>query len=388
MDVDAYKSTDGGHLFNKVHVPHGDNHGLWIDPQNNRRMIASNDGGVTITLDGGKNWSPEDNQPTAQFYHVITDNATPYRVYGAQQDSGTVGIASRSDDGSISHSDWYDVGGGEAGYIAPYPKDPEIVYAADYQGNITQYDRHTGQVKAITEQPELSDAHGAANLEHRFQWTAPVLISPHDPNTLYHGGEILFKTTDGGVHWQAISPDLTRNDKSKQKVSGGDITLDDSGTEYYDTIFALAESPLAKGQLWVGTDDGLIQLTKDEGKSWTNITPKDMPEWSRISQIDPSPFDAATTYVAVDRHQFDDMHPYIYKTGDYGKTWTKLGHSGRCQSSAAVQRRRRGKGSAPVYTCDRLPHSGWGERRTSSLETDGAESAGRRCDLLLLERRA
>jgi len=325
MNVEAFKSTDGGHLFNKVKVPHGDNHGLWIDPANSRRMIASNDGGVTVTLDGGKNWTAQDNQPTAQFYHVITDTATPYRVYGPQQDSGTVAIVSRSDDGSISSSDWYDVGGGEAGYIAPDPRDPNIVYAADYQGLITRYDRHIGQVKAITEQPELSDAHGAANLEHRFQWTAPVMISPHDPNTLYHGGEILFKTTDGGVHWQAISPDLTRNDKSKQKVSGGDITLDDSGTEYYDTIFALAESPIAKGLLWVGTDDGLIQLTKDEGKTWTNITPKDMPEWSRISQIDPSPFDAGTAYVAVDRHQFDDLHPYIYKTADYGKTWTKLG---------------------------------------------------------------
>ena len=325
MNVEAYKSTDGGHLFSKVHVPHGDNHGLWIDPQNTRRMIASNDGGVTVTLDGGKTWTLQDNQPTAQFYHVIADNATPYRVYGAQQDSGTVAIASRSDDGAITHSDWYDVGGGEAGYIAPYPPDPNIVYAADYQGNITRYDRHIGQVKAITEEPELSDAHGAANLEHRFQWTAPVLISPHDPNTLYHGGEVLFKTADGGVHWQAISPDLTRNDKGKQKVSGGDITLDDSGTEYYDTIFALAESPITKGLLWVGTDDGLIQLTKDEGKTWTNITPKDMPEWSRISQIDPSPFDPGTAYVAVDRHQFDDLHPYIYKTSDYGKTWTKLG---------------------------------------------------------------
>jgi photosystem II stability/assembly factor-like uncharacterized protein len=325
MDVDAYRSTDGGHLFNKVRVPHGDNHGLWIDPQDTRRMIASNDGGVTVTLDGGKTWTTQDNQPTAQFYHVITDGATPYRVYGPQQDSGTVGIASRSDSGSISYSDWYDVGGGEAGYIAPYPPDPNIVYAADYQGNITRYDRHTGQVKAITEQPELSDAYGAANLEHRFQWTAPVMISPHDPNTLYHGGEVLFKTTDGGVHWQAISPDLTRNDKSKQKVSGGDITLDDSGTEYYDTIFALVESPMTKGLLWVGTDDGLIQLTKDEGKTWTNITPKDMPEWSRISQIDASVFDASTAYVAVDRHQFDDLHPYIYKTNDFGKTWTKLG---------------------------------------------------------------
>jgi len=324
MDVDTYKSTDGGHLFNKVHVPHGDNHGLWIDPMNTRRMIASNDGGVTVTLDGGKTWTLEDNQPTAQFYHVITDTATPYRVYGAQQDSGTVAIVSRSDDGSIGASNWYDVGGGEAGYIAPDPRDPDIVFAADYQGNITRYDRHTGQVKEITEQPELSDAHGAANLEHRFQWTAPVMLSVHDPNTLYHGGERLFKTTDGGVHWQAISPDLTRNDKSKQQVSGGDITLDDSGTEYYDTIFAIAESPLTKGLLWVGTDDGLIQLTQDEGKTWTNVTPKDLPEWSRISLIDASPHDAGTAYVAVDRHQFDDLRPYIYKTSDYGKSWTKL----------------------------------------------------------------
>jgi len=324
MDVDSYKSTDGGHLFNKFRVPHGDNHGLWIDPRDTRRMISSNDGGVTVTIDGGKNWTREDNQPTGQFYHVITDTATPYRVYGSQQDSGSVAIVSRSDEGSIDRTDWYDVGGGEAGYIAPYPPDPNIVYAADYQGNITRYDRHIGQVKSITEQPELSDAYGAANLEHRFQWTAPVMISPHDPNTLYHAGEMLFKTTDGGVHWQAISPDLTRNDKSKQKVSGGDITLDDSGTEYYDTIFALAESPITKGLLWVGTDDGLIQLTQDDGKNWSNITPKDMPEWSRISQIDPSPHDPGTAYVAVDRHQFDDLHPYIYKTSDFGKTWTKL----------------------------------------------------------------
>jgi photosystem II stability/assembly factor-like uncharacterized protein len=324
MDVEAYKSTDGGHLFNKVNVPHGDNHGLWIDPRDTRRMIASNDGGVTVTLDGGKNWTREDNQPTAQFYHVITDNAVPYRVYGAQQDSGSVAIASRSDDGSIDRQDWYDVGGGEAGYIAPYPPDPNIVYAADYQGNITRFDKHIGQVKSITEQPELSDAYGAANLEHRFQWTAPVLISLHDPNTLYHGGERLFKTTDGGVHWTAISPDLTRNDKSKQHVSGGEITLDDSGTEYYDTIFAVTESPLAKGLIWVGTDDGLIQITRDEGKNWTNITPKDLPEWSRVSQIDASPYDAGTAYIAVDRHQSDDLRAYIYKTTDYGQTWTKL----------------------------------------------------------------
>jgi photosystem II stability/assembly factor-like uncharacterized protein len=324
MDVESFKSTDGGHLFNKIKVPHGDNHGLWIDPKDTRRMIAANDGGVTVTLDGGKNWTSEDNQPTAQFYHVITDADTPYRVYGAQQDSGTVAIASRSDAGSIDVSDWYDVGGGESGYIAPYPPDPNIVYAAAYQGNITRFDKHIGQVKSITELPELTDAYGAATLDHRFQWTAPVLISPHDPNTLYHAGERLFKTTDGGVHWQAISPDLTRNDKSKQRVSGGDITLDDSGTEYYDTIFALAESPITKGLLWVGTDDGLIQITRDEGKNWTNITPKDLPEWSRISQIEASPHDAGTAYVAVDRHQNDDLKPYIYKTSDYGQSWTKL----------------------------------------------------------------
>ena len=324
MNVEAYKSTDGGHLFNKVKLPHGDNHGLWIDPRDTRRMIASNDGGVSVTLDGGKNWTLQDNQPTAQFYHVTTDTALPYRVYGAQQDSGTVAIASRSDDGEIDRTDWYDVGGGEAGYIAPYPPDPNIVYAADYQGNITRFDKRIGQVKSITEQPELSDAYGAANLEHRFQWTAPVMISPHDPNTLYYGGERLFKTTDGGMRWQAISPDLTRNDKSKQQVSGGEITLDDSGTEYYDTIFVAAESPITKGLIWVGTDDGLIQITRDEGKTWTNITPKDLPEWSRISQIDPSPQDAGTAYVAVDRHQSDDLHPYIYKTTDYGQTWAKL----------------------------------------------------------------
>ena len=324
MDVESFKSTDGGHLFNKVKVPHGDNHGLWIDPMNTKRMIASNDGGVTVTLDGGKNWTRQDNQPTAQFYHVITDNSVPYRVYGAQQDNTTVGIASRSDGGDIDRSDWYDVGGGEAGYIAPYPPDPNIVYAADYQGNITRFDKRIGQVKAITEQPELSDGGGAAKLEHRFQWTAPVVISPHDPDTLYHGGERLFKTTDGGVHWVTISPDLTRNDKSKQQPSGGDITLDDTGTEYYDTIFAVAESPITKGLIWVGTDDGLIQITRDAGKSWANVTPKDLPEWSRVSLIDASPHDAGTAYVAVDRHQNDDLRPYIYKTSDYGQTWTKL----------------------------------------------------------------
>jgi len=324
MDVDAYRSSDGGRSFNKIKVPHGDNHGLWIDPRNTNRMIASNDGGVTVTLDGGKTWSRQNNQPTAQFYHVIADTRTPYYIYGAQQDNSTVGIASRSDDGFIDAPDWYPVGGGEAGYIAPYPPDPNVVYAADYEGLITRFDKRNGQLRNITNQTHLSDAGGAAPLEHRFQWTSPVMISPHDPETLYHAGEQLFKTTDGGVHWEAISPDLTRNDKSKQQPSGGPINLDDSGTEYYDTIFALAESPVTKEVIWAGTDDGLIQITRDAGKSWTNVTPKDLPEWSRISQIDASPFDAGTAYVAVDRHQLDDLTPHILKTSDYGKTWTTL----------------------------------------------------------------
>src|SRR5215472_13992734 len=324
MDVDAYRSSDGGRSFNKIKVPHGDNHGLWIDPRNTNRMIASNDGGVTVTLDGGKTWSRQNNQPTAQFYHVIADTRTPYYIYGAQQDNSTVGIASRSDDGFIDTPDWYSVGGGEAGYIAPYPPDPNVVYAADYEGLITRFDKRNGQLRNITNQTHLSDAGGAAPLEHRFQWTSPVMISAHDPEILYHAGEQLFKTTDGGVHWEAISPDLTRNDKSKQQPSGGPINLDDSGTEYYDTIFALAESPVTKEVIWAGTDDGLIQITRDGGKSWTNVTPKDLPDWSRISQIDASPFDAGTAYVAVDRHQLDDLTPHILKTSDYGKTWTTL----------------------------------------------------------------
>jgi photosystem II stability/assembly factor-like uncharacterized protein len=324
LNVNFHKSTDGGRTFNKIKVPHGDNHGLWIDPKNPRRMIAANDGGATVTLDGGKTWTRQDNQPTAQFYHVITDTRAPYYVYGAQQDNSTIAIASRSDDGSIGRADWYDAGGGEAGYLAPYPPDPNIVYAGDYEGKITRFDKRTGQLKYVGVQPEISDGTGAAALEHRFQWTAPIVISPNDPNTLYHAGERLFKTTDGGMHWETISPDLTRNDKSKQQPSGGTITIDDTGLEYYDTIFAVAESAVARDLIWAGTDDGLIHITRDDGKSWTNVTPKEMPEWSRISQIDASPFDAGTAYVSVDRHQWDVFLPYIYKTNDYGNTWTKI----------------------------------------------------------------
>ncbi|HXA52186.1 MAG TPA: hypothetical protein VNV86_17840, partial [Candidatus Acidoferrum sp.] len=324
MNVEFGKSVDGGRTFSRIRPPHGDNHGLWIDPVNTDRMIESNDGGATVTLDGGKHWTGVLNQPTAQFYHVITDNRTPYYVYGAQQDNSTIAIASRGDAGSIDRPEWYPVGGGESGYIAPDPHDPNIVYAGSYEGSLTRYDKRTGQSRQISPWPEITDGEGAANLKHRFQWTSPTVISPHDPNVLYHGGERLFKTTDGGTHWDAISPDLTRNDKAKQIASGGQIELDDTGTEYYCTIFTVAESVKAKGQIWAGTDDGLVQLTRDGGKNWTNVTPKDMPEWARVSLVEASPHDPAVAYVAANHYQMDDLAPYIFKTSDYGKTWTKI----------------------------------------------------------------
>jgi photosystem II stability/assembly factor-like uncharacterized protein len=324
LNVSMYRSTDGGKSFDVIHAPHGDNHGLWIDPDNSARIILGNDGGATISVDSGKTWSTQDNQPTAQFYHVIADNRFPYYIYGAQQDNSTVGIASRSDEGVIDKPDWYPVGGGESGYIAPYPPDPYIVYAGAYEGEVDRYDRHTEQVQVISPWPEVSDAEGAAGLKYRFQWTYPLILSPHDPNVMYAGAQVVLKSADGGHSWTAISPDLTRNDKSKQQVSGGPIEKDDTGTEYYDTVFTIAESPVQKDLIWTGSDDGLVHLTRDGGQNWADVTPKEMPEWSMVSLIEASPQDAATAYLAIDRHKLDDRRPYIYKTHDYGKTWTKI----------------------------------------------------------------
>ncbi len=324
LNTGLYRSTDGGKTFTLLPAPHGDHHGLWIDPTDPRRMINGNDGGATITTDGGKTWTKQDNQPTAQFYHVATDNRFNYYVYGSQQDNSSVGIASRTDHGAIGEKDWYDVGGEESGFVLPDPRDWHIVYADQYGGYITRFDKRTGQTQEITIWPVNADGRGAIEMKHRFQWTAPILISPFDPNTLYMGGERLFQTTDGGMSWTAVSPDLTRNDPTKQQSSGGLITKDNTGVEVYDTIFALAESPLARGEIWVGTDDGLVQLTRDDGKTWLNVTPKLMPQWMRIGLIEPSPFAAGTAYVAADRHKLDDYRPYVYKTTDYGKTWTEI----------------------------------------------------------------
>jgi photosystem II stability/assembly factor-like uncharacterized protein len=324
LNVGAFRSIDGGRTFTTLPTPHSDNHALWIAPNDPDRMIEANDGGAAVTLDGGKTWSSIDNQPTAQFYRVALDNDFPYHAYGAQQDNTTVRIATRTATTGITDRDWYDVGGGESGWIAPDPRDSEIVYAGSYGNLITRQDHHTGQTRNINAWPDNPMGYGAETLKYRFQWSFPIAFSPHDSKLLYIGSNVLMKTENEGQSWQSISPDLTRDDKTKQKTSGGPITQDNTSIEYYDTIFTVAESPLAKGQIWVGTDDGLVQLTRDGGKTWANVTPKGMPDWIRINAIDPSPFDAGTAYIAATNYQQDDFHPYLYKTADFGKTWKKI----------------------------------------------------------------
>jgi photosystem II stability/assembly factor-like uncharacterized protein len=319
-----FRSTDGGKSFDRINAPHGDHHGLWIDPNNPNRMINGNDGGATISIDGGKNWTTQMNQPTAQFYHVTADNDFPYRVYGTQQDNSSVGIATSSDRGFIDRADWDPIGGGESGYVAVDPRDSNIVYAGSYFGYITRLDRRTHQTQNIQQWPLDPDGHNASGLKYRYTWTMPIVISPNDPNVLYHTAQVLFRSTDGGHSWQTISPDLTRNDRSKQQDSGGPITKDQASIEFYDVIFSVAESPKQKGLIWAGTDDGLIQVTHDGGKTWNNVTPKAIPEWSAVSQIEASPFEAGTAYAAVDAHKLDNFRPYIFKTSDFGKSWTSM----------------------------------------------------------------
>ncbi|HZQ91827.1 MAG TPA: hypothetical protein VFA60_08560 [Terriglobales bacterium] len=323
LNTGLFRSTDAGKTFTLLPAPHGDHHGLWIDPDDPNRLINGNDGGTTISTDGGKTWTRQDNQPTAQFYHVITDNRWPYYVYGSQQDNTTVAIASYDDEGVITSRDWYGVGGGETGYIAPDPRDANIVYANN-EYYISRFDKRTEQAKDISVVPLDVSGNGAAALEHRFQWTEPLILSKHNPDVLYTSAEVVFKSSDRGQSWQQISSDLTRNDKSKQQPSGGPITLDITSVEYYDTVFTIAESPHAAGTLWAGTDDGLIWLTRDDGKNWTNVTPKAVPDWSMISIIEASPHDPGGAWAAVDRHKLDDTAPYIFHTTDFGKTWTRL----------------------------------------------------------------
>jgi len=324
LNTAFYRSVDGGRTYSSIRVPHGDNHDLWIDPENPSRMINSNDGGANVSYNSGDSWTAQDNQPTAQFYHVTTDDHFPYRVYGAQQDNSTVRIASRTTGSGIDISDWCSVGGGESGHVAPRHDNPDIVYAGSYGGLITRWDYKTRETRIISAWPDNPMGWGAGLLKYRFQWTAPILVSKFDSDVLYHAAQVIFKTKNEGQSWEIISPDLTRNDKAKQKPSGGPITHDNTSVEYYCTIFVLAQSYHNPNTLWVGTDDGVVSITENGGKNWEDITPRDMPEWSLISSIEPSTYDQATAYIAVDRHELDDFNPYIYKTDNYGKSWKKI----------------------------------------------------------------
>ena len=325
LNTGFYKSNDGGRTFTGISVPHGDNHDLWIAPDDPNRMINSNDGGANVSFNGGRSWTEQD-QATAQFYRVTTDNDFPYNIYGAQQDNSTIRIASRTSEGGITERDWWDVGGGESGWIAPSPKDSNIVFAGSYGGLLTRYDHRTRQERDINVYPDNPMGGGAEGMKYRFQWNFPIVFSPHDANTLYTAGNVVFKTTNEGQSWEIISPDLTRNDKSKQGPSGGPITKDNTSVEYYDTIFTMMESPVQAGTIWTGSDDGLVYVTRDGGKNWTNVTPsKDiMPEWIQINSLDASAFDAGTVYVAATMYKHDDNKPYLYKTSDYGRTWRKI----------------------------------------------------------------
>nr|MCS5688894.1 hypothetical protein [Acidimicrobiales bacterium] len=300
LSYGAWKSIDGGKTFTQVTTPHGDNHDIWIDPNNTQRIIEGNDGGACVSYNGGDTFSTIYNQLTSQFYHLTTDDRFPYRVYGTQQDNSAISVPSRTVKGAIPWGDCYTVGSSESGHIALHPDDPNIVVSGAVGsspgggGNMLRYDHNTGQVRIITVWPELNTGYGAENMKYRFQWTYPIQFSPHNPDVLYATGNIVFRSTDQGSSWEPISPDLTRNDPTKMQPSGGPVTLDTSGAETYCTIFAFVESAHEAGVFWAGSDDGLVNISRDGGETWTNITPPTLPEWSQIATIELSPHDPAT----------------------------------------------------------------------------------------------
>ncbi len=308
-NVSLYQSPDGGKTFKAIRgAPGGDDyHSLWIDPQNPQRMISGVDQGTLVTVNGGKTWSSWYNQPTAQFYHVAVDNQFPYWVYGAQQDSGSAAVISRSDYGQITFRDWHPIGADESGYILPDPVNPQIVYAGSTGRNLSRFDTRTGQSQDVTPTPaEIGD-----KVKHRYPWTTPIAFSFQAPHALYHSSQFLFRSAGGGHSWKVISPDLT--------LRAGEKEADGKGV-----IYSIAPSPVIAGTIWIGTDNGLVQLTRDEGKRWSEVSPKGLAPWSMISLIDASPHNAATAYAAIDRHQMDDIRPYIYRTRDFGKSWTRI----------------------------------------------------------------
>ena len=325
--VPMLRTIDGGKTLQYMKgIHHGDHHDLWIDPKNPKRMITGNDGGVDISNNGGETWFAPP-LPISQFYHVSADTRVPYHVAGSMQDIGTAQAPNENLRGSgIALSDWHGVGGGEAGHIVSKTSDPDVVFAGEYLGIITRYDHRTGQSRNVSAWPENPSGHSSDDMRYRFQWTAPIALSPHDANVVYHGAQVIFRTGNGGQSWEPISPDLTRNDRTRQKWSGGPITGDNTGVETFGTVFAIAESPKQKGVIWAGTDDGLVQITLDNGQNWTNVTAAmpGMPEWGTVSMIEPSAFDAGTAYAVVDAHRLDNPRPYLFKTTDLGRTWTRL----------------------------------------------------------------
>lgn len=323
LNVGAARSVNGGKNFNFFRTPHGDNHDLWIAPDDPKRMIESNDGGAAVTTDGGTTWTAEE-YPTAQFYHVTADNAFPYHLLGAQQDNSSVRIASRTERGGISRTDWTPTAGGESGYITAKPNNPDLVFGGNYNGELGVLNHRTNQYRDVNPWPDIPMGWAAKDLKERFQWTFPIVFSPVNPNELYTSSQHLFRTTTDGQSWQQISPDLTRNDPSTQISSGGPITQDNTSVEYYGTVFTVAESPKHAGVIWAGSDDGLVHLTRDGGAHWLNVTPSNMPHWGKVSMVEASPWDEHSAYLAIDNHTNDDFAPYVYRTHDDGRTWQKI----------------------------------------------------------------
>ena len=330
------RSTDGGKTFPVIKgSPGGDDyHYLWVDPQNDRRMIVASDQGTSVSVDGGATWSSWYNQPTGQFYHVAVDDQFPYNIYGAQQDNGTASITSRSDYGQISFRDWHPIGAEESGYIAPDPLNPNIVYGGGPYGDVTRYDHTTGQTQIISPSVLASFGTPAPLRKYRFTWTSPIVFDKKDPHILYLGSQVLLETRDGGLSWKEISPDLTGTDANLTDRSGPP-TIADASAKGWGVIYTIAPSPVQAGLIWAGTDDGLIQVTLDAGKQWSNVTPQGLPRWSKVSTIDASPFEAGAAYAAIDRHRLDDFTPWIYVTHDFGKHWRRA--DGGIDSLAYVQ---------------------------------------------------
>ena len=329
--MQLFKSTDGGLTLTSLPMPHSDHHALWIDPRNPQRMIEGSDGGAIVTVNGGKSWSSQYNQPTAEFYHVTVDTQFPYRVYGTQMDNSAISVPSRTHGAAIEWKDCYAVGTGESGNIAVRPDDPNIVFVGSIGssggggGNLLRYNHRTGQQRLIAVWPEDQYGSPVKDVKYRFHFTYPVLLSPQDPNVLYVAANKVFRSSTQGSSWEVISPDLTKNDLSKmQEIDGGPITSQGFSSQYSSVIFALAASRLKRGELWAGSDDGSIHLSRDDGKTWLNVSPKDLPEWTNISTIDVSPHDPGTAYVAANRHELDDQRPYVLKTTDYGQTWQHI----------------------------------------------------------------